>query len=87
MIPPILEHATYDQAREMYNNRKVTDAEIAAWFPLWCEGKSSFRMNGEVPQELCCSKRNPEGYWTVIYWVARAMLKSDTSTTKEGDNA
>jgi hypothetical protein len=64
---PLLEHASYNEAREHLNNRSVTGDDIREWFPHWCKGKMEYACIEGRPCE-----RMRDGMWLPIAWIENA---------------
>lgn len=71
---------SYDVARCAYYAGQVTAQAVAEWFPLWCEGKGSFRVKDGIPQEWRQDPLCDDGRWFPIYWVLFCMKESTPCT-------
>jgi len=73
----IMKHLTYDDVRFMFRDRILSEKQVAEWFPLWCEGKGSFRFRDGKAETFYYIRTHPEsGEWVQIDWVNGCIYKS-----------
>ena len=65
---------SYDEVYLLWNLNRVSNKQVAEWFPEWVKGKGSYRMNDGVPEGFVYSSYFKEGgFWEVITWVYTCM--------------
>lgn len=62
-IPPELQYASYNEARDLARRGAVTGDDLRAWFPVWRVGKCEYAVVDGRP----CERQGTE--WVPIAWI------------------